>query len=71
MSQMLVRKQAGVDMLLFQDLYFPRKKTEVKSTVKEASCIVCSKSLDDGVSVTARRMGQRMRLFCQFHLPTD
>ncbi|HJU14019.1 MAG TPA: hypothetical protein VJ792_06135 [Candidatus Nitrosotalea sp.] len=71
MSQVLVRKPTGSEMLLFQDLYFPRKKAEVKSTVKEASCIICSKSLDDGVSVTARKTGQKMRLFCQFHLPRE
>ena len=71
MSQMLVRRPDLANALLLQDLYFPRKKAGVATTVKEASCVVCSKSLDDGVSVTARKLGNGMRLFCQYHLPSQ
>ncbi|MDE1762690.1 MAG: hypothetical protein KGH88_00390 [Thaumarchaeota archaeon] len=59
------------NVLLFQDLYFSKKKTQVKSTVKEAACVICDKSLDEGISVTAKKMGQKMRFFCQYHLPND
>ncbi len=71
MSQVLVRRKDLTNKVLLQDLYFPRKKTEVASTVREASCVICSKSLGDGVSVTAKKIGQRMRLFCQYHLPGE
>ncbi|MDE1842416.1 MAG: hypothetical protein KGH95_02075 [Thaumarchaeota archaeon] len=57
--------------LLFQDLYFPRKKTSVKATVSEALCTICQRGLDDGVSITAKRIGPKLRLFCQYHMPLE
>jgi len=70
MSQMLAHG-IGHDNFLFQDLYFSKKKQQVKSTVKEAACIICDKSLDEGVSVTAKKMGQKLRFFCQYHFPKE
>ncbi|MGI0072546.1 MAG: hypothetical protein ACREA3_01890 [Nitrosotalea sp.] len=59
------------NILLFQDLYFVKKRMPVKSTVIEAACTICDKGLDEGVSVTVKKIGQRMRFFCQYHLPKD
>ncbi|MDE1765394.1 MAG: hypothetical protein KGI27_03850 [Thaumarchaeota archaeon] len=71
MSQILVPRTDGRNVLLFQDLYFSKKKVQVKSTVKEAACVICDKSLDEGISVTAKKLGEKMRFFCQYHLPKN
>jgi hypothetical protein len=71
MSQILIPELGKANSLLFQDLYFIAKKTPVKSTVREAICIMCQKGLEDGVSVTAKRIGMKMRLFCQYHIPEE
>jgi len=71
MSQILVPNFDKSKSLLFQDLYFVRKKTHVKTAVLEASCTICQKSLEDGVSVTAKRVNSKLRLFCQYHLPQE
>ncbi|MDE1813985.1 MAG: hypothetical protein KGH87_07540 [Thaumarchaeota archaeon] len=71
MSQILIPDFDGSKSLLFQDLYFVRKKSMVHTTVAEAVCTVCQKGLDDGMSVTAKRIGPNMRLFCQYHIPQE
>ena len=71
MSQMLEGTVDRQKILLFQDLYFVKKRMPVKSTVIDAVCTICDKGLDEGVSVTAKKIGQKMRLFCQYHLPKD
>jgi hypothetical protein len=71
MSQILVSRLDRSKILLFQDLYFIKKRTNVRSGVMEATCTICDKGLDDGVSVTAKKIGQKMKLFCQYHLPRD
>ena len=71
MSQILVPNFDKSESLLFQDLYFIRKKTLVKTTVLEAACTICQKSLEDGISVTAKRVNSKLRLFCQYHLPQE
>jgi len=71
MSQILIPEFGKAQSLLFQDLYFVAKKAPVISTVKEATCTMCRKGLEDGVSVTAKRIGLSLRLFCQYHLPEE
>gem|GEM_PF-412374 len=71
MSQMLIPYVDGSKTLLFQDLYFSKRRVLVKSTVKEAICTICDKGLDEGISVTVKQVGQKMRFFCQYHLPKD
>jgi hypothetical protein len=71
MSQILIPEFAKTQSLLFQDLYFVVKKAPVRSTVKEAICTICQKGLEDGVSVTAKRIGMNLRLFCQYHIPEE
>jgi hypothetical protein len=71
MSQVLVPGVARNKIVLLQDLYFVKKRMPIKSTVMEASCTICDKGLDEGVSVTAKKIGHKMRLFCQYHLPKD
>ncbi|NHI02894.1 hypothetical protein DYY67_0015 [Candidatus Nitrosotalea sp. TS] len=71
MSQILVPHVDGRKTLLFQDLYFSKRRASVKSTVKEATCTICDKGLEEGTSVTAKQVGQKMRFFCQYHLPKD
>jgi len=71
MSQILIPEFGKTKSLLFQDLYFVAKKAPVRSTVKEATCTMCRKGLEDGVSVTAKRIGLSLRLFCQYHLPEE
>lgn len=68
MSQILVRRPDFANSLLLQDLYFSRKKTEPRSSVREAKCHACGQGIDDGVSVTAKKTGQKMMFFCQHHL---
>ena len=69
MSQVL--EHADRNSVLLQDLYFIKKRTPVKSSVAEVMCTICDKSLDDGISVTAKKIGRSMRFFCQYHLPKD
>jgi hypothetical protein len=71
MSQILIPELDGTKLLLFQDLYFVRKKILVQTTLREATCVICEKGLEDGVSVTAKRIGPKLRLFCQFHIPEE
>jgi hypothetical protein len=71
MSQILIPDFDRSKSVLFQDLYYPRKKPEVKTTVAEAACVVCQKGLDDGLSITAKRVGLNLRLFCQYHIPQE
>ena len=71
MSQILAPRVDKSQVLLFQDLYYEKKKAPVQSTVKEAVCTICEKGLEDGVCVTAKKIGQKMRLFCQYHMPKD
>ena len=71
MSQILISNFDKSKSVLFQDLYFVTKKTPVKTTVLEASCAICQKGLEDGVSVTAKRVNTKLRLFCQYHLPEE
>ena len=71
MSQVLIPGFDRSKSILFQDLYFARKKAPVKTTVSEAACTVCQKGLDDGMSVTAKRIGLRLRMFCQYHIPQE
>ncbi|MGB9124818.1 MAG: hypothetical protein WA833_05950 [Nitrosotalea sp.] len=47
------------------------KKTPTKTTTQEAICTVCQKGLEDGLSVTAKRIGMKLRLFCQYHIPKE
>jgi len=68
MSQILVPNFDKSKSLLYQDLYFVRKKASVKTTVQEVSCIICQKGLQDGVSVTAKMVNMKLQLFCQDHL---
>jgi hypothetical protein len=71
MSQVIIPGFDKSKSLLFQDLYFTRKKALVKAAVSEALCTICQRGLEDGVSVTAKRIGPRLRLFCQYHIPMD
>ena len=57
--------------ILLQDLYFVKKRMSVKSSVVEVMCTICDEGLDDGISVTAKKIGHQMRFFCQYHLPKD
>ena len=66
-SQILVHKQKRGENLLFQDLYFIRKSPDVKSSVEELVCDICKKGLEDGLSVTAKTIGQKTKLFCGIH----
>jgi len=68
---MLAQKQNGNKILLFQDLYFIRKSPIVKTAVKEATCSICEKGLEDGVSITAKTIRDKIRFFCQYHIPVD
>jgi len=70
MSQILAHS-VEANKILLHDLYFIKKRTHFKSTVTEAVCTICDKGLGQGVSVTAKKIGQKMRLFCQHHLPMD
>ena len=70
MSQVL-EHVADRNGILLQDLYFVKKRTSVKSSVSEAICTICDKGLDDGISLTAKKIGRGMRFFCQYHLPKD
>ena len=69
MSQMLVHKQKRNENLLFQDLYFIRKSPDVRSGVTELVRDICKKGLEDGLSVTAKTVGQKIKLFCGNHFP--
>jgi hypothetical protein len=73
MSQILIPdiSKGGSESLLLQDLYFITKKTPLKTTVNEATCSICQKGLEDGMSVTAKRVDMKFRFFCQHHIPQD
>jgi len=71
MSQILAPRQNRNEILLFQDLYFIKKISSLKTAVKEAVCSICEKGLEDGVAITAKTIREKTRFFCQYHLPVD
>jgi len=71
MSQIMAPHQNRNNVLLFQDLYFIKKDAPLKTDVKKAVCSICEKGLEDGISVTAKIIREKARLFCQYHLPVD
>ncbi len=71
MSQVLAPRQNRNEILLFQDLYFIKKTSAVKTEIKETMCSVCEKGLGDGVSITAKIIRAKTRFFCQYHFPID
>jgi hypothetical protein len=71
MSQILAPRQNRNEILLFQDLYFVKKIVPLKTAVKKAVCSICEKGLEDGVSITAKTIREKIRFFCQYHLPID
>jgi len=71
MSQILAPRQNRNEILLFQDLYFVKKTSTLKTAVKEAVCSICEEGLEDGVSITAKTIRGKTRFFCQYHLPVD
>ena len=68
MAQVLEPRIDKSTITLFQDLYFVKKRTCVKSAVEEVSCTICDKGLDEDVSVTAKKIGKKTSFFCQYHL---
>ena len=71
MSQILAPRQNGNEILLFQDLYFVKRTSTLKTAVKEAICSICAKGLEDRVSITAKITRKKTSFFCQYHLPVD
>ena len=71
MSQILAPRQNRNEILLFQDLYFVKRASTLKTAVKEAACSICEKGLEDGVAITAKTIREKIRFFCQYHLPAD
>jgi len=71
MSQIMASRQNRNNVLLFQDLYFIKKDVPLKTDLKKAVCSICEKGLEDGISVTAKIIREKARLFCQYHLPVD
>jgi hypothetical protein len=70
MSQTLAHA-VDANKILLHDLYFVKKRAPIQSTVTEAVCTICDKGLGEEVSVTAKKIGQKIRFFCHYHLPTD
>lgn len=70
MSQVLAHA-VDANKILLHDLYFVKKRAPIKSTMTEAACTICDKGLGEEVSVTAKKIGQKIRFFCQYHLPPD
>ena len=71
MSQILAPRQNRNEILLFQDLYFVKKTSAVKTDIKEVACSICDKGLEDSISVTAKTVRGKTRFFCQYHLTMD
>ena len=71
MSQVLIPDFGTSRSLLFQDLYFSPKKAHLETSVKEAVCAICQNGLQDGVSITAKMINSKLKLFCQYHFPTE
>ena len=71
MSQILATRQNRNEILLFQDLYFVKSTSTLKTAVKEAVCSICEKGLEDGMAITAKIIREKTRFFCRYHLPVD
>jgi len=70
MSQILAHA-VDANKILLHDLYFVKNRAPIKSTVIEAVCTICDKGLAEEVSVTAKKIGQKISFFCQYHLPME
>ncbi len=71
MSQIFLARDSLNEQLIFQDLYFVKRKATVNTSVKEVNCVICKMGLEDGVSVTARKFGDKMKFFCQYHMAQE
>jgi len=69
MSQILLAGGRKDESVLFQDLFFAQRKESIETTVSEATCAICAKGLDEGISITATLTDSKMKLFCQYHMP--
>ena len=54
---------------LIQDVFLEEPKTFVESTVKQTSCCVCNKGLEQGFSITAKNTSLGIVFFCEIHYP--
>jgi hypothetical protein len=65
MSQILLGRPKNT--VLYSEMYFPRNKNVLRSSVTEALCCVCRQGLEDGKSITAKQVGSKTILVCAFH----
>ena len=56
---------------MYQDLVFQQKERVLDSHAEEARCYVCSKGMDDGYSITAKKTTFGTLLFCNKHYSVD
>jgi hypothetical protein len=68
MSQLLARKSKSS---IYQDQFFPSKKSYFDEIALEALCYVCGKGLEDGYSITAKNSATGTLLFCDKHYSLD
>ena len=64
MSQILQTKPGSG---LYQDLFFAEKKSNFASNAHEATCYVCGKGIQHGLSITAKKFATGTLLFCEKH----
>ena len=64
MSQMLSKPK---NYVLYSDLLFTRPQIHLRSSATEVSCQICKSELKEGVSITAKRMGDRTVFVCSEH----
>ena len=62
MKQILAKQET-----LIQDYVFPKAKPSYQSTADLAECYVCGKGIQDGFSLTAKKVFHKTELFCEKH----
>jgi hypothetical protein len=65
MSQILAQRPK--DTVLYSELHFPRSKIQLQSSAKEVACRFCKSELKEGNALTAKKIGDRLVLVCNFH----
>ncbi|MEM2160861.1 MAG: hypothetical protein QXN55_07910 [Candidatus Nitrosotenuis sp.] len=64
MSQMLIKPKQHV---LYSELYFGKPQIHLKSSATELTCQLCKSGLEEGIGITAKKIGTRTVFVCGKH----
>jgi hypothetical protein len=61
---MLARPKSQV---LYSEMYFGKPQITLKSSATEVTCQLCKSELQEGIGITAKKIGDRLVFVCSKH----